>query len=114
MREAAELCKQRGVLFVADEIQTGLARTGKLFALDYDNVKPDLLILGKALGGGVYPVSAVVGRREVMDVFDPGSHGSTWGGNPLACAIAREAIRIIGDENLRKPRPNAAISSPTS
>jgi len=100
MRQAAELCKQRGVLFVADEIQTGLARTGKLFALDYDEVKPDLLILGKALGGGVYPVSAVVGRRDVMEVFDPGSHGSTFGGNPLACAIAREAIRIIGDENL--------------
>ncbi|HEY1729900.1 MAG TPA: ornithine--oxo-acid transaminase [Candidatus Baltobacteraceae bacterium] len=100
MREAAELCKQRGVLFVADEIQTGLARTGKLFALDYDEVKPDLLILGKALGGGVYPVSAVVGRREVMDVFDPGSHGSTWGGNPLACAVAREAIRVMNDENL--------------
>jgi ornithine--oxo-acid transaminase len=88
------------VLFVADEIQTGLARTGKLFALDYDDVKPDLLILGKALGGGVYPVSAVVGRRDVMDVFDPGSHGSTWGGNPLACAIAREAIRVLVDENL--------------
>ncbi|HTX03928.1 MAG TPA: ornithine--oxo-acid transaminase [Candidatus Acidoferrales bacterium] len=100
IRRAAELCKQRGVLFVADEIQTGLARTGKLFAVDYDDVKPDLLILGKALGGGVYPVSAVVGRREVMDVFDPGSHGSTWGGNPLACAIAREAIRVIVDENL--------------
>ncbi len=100
MRQAAELCKQRGVLFVADEIQTGLARTGKLFALDYDDVKPDLLILGKALGGGVYPVSAVVGRREVMDVFDPGSHGSTWGGNPLACAVAREAIRVMNDENL--------------
>jgi len=100
LRQAAELCKQRGVLFVADEIQTGLARTGKLFALDYDEVKPDLLILGKALGGGVYPVSAVVGRRDVMDVFDPGSHGSTFGGNPLACAIAREAIRVVVDENL--------------
>lgn len=100
MRQAADLCKQRGVLFVADEIQTGLARTGKLFALDYDDVKPDILILGKALGGGVYPVSAIVGRRDVMDVFDPGSHGSTWGGNPLACAIAREAIRVIVDENL--------------
>lgn len=100
MRAAADLCKERGVLFVADEIQTGLARTGKLFALDYDDVKPDLLILGKALGGGVYPVSAVVGRREVMKVFDPGSHGSTWGGNPLACAIAREALRVIADENL--------------
>ena len=100
MRQAAELCKQRGVLFVADEIQTGLARTGKLFALDYDDVKPDLLILGKALGGGVYPVSAVVGRREIMDVFDPGSHGSTWGGNPLACAVAREAIRVMNDEDL--------------
>lgn len=100
LRQAADLCKQRGVLFVADEIQTGLARTGKLFALDYDEVKPDLLILGKALGGGVYPISAVVGRREIMDVFDPGSHGSTWGGNPLACAIAREAIRVIIDEDL--------------
>src|SRR5579872_1560234 len=98
MREAAELCKQRGVLFVADEIQTGLARTGKLFALDYENVKPDLLILGKALGGGVYPVSAVVGRRSVMEVFDAGSHGSTCGGNPLACAIAREARRVIVEE----------------
>jgi ornithine--oxo-acid transaminase len=100
IRDAAKLCKERGVLFIADEIQTGLARTGKMFACDYDDVKPDVMILGKALGGGIYPVSAVVGTREVMDVFDPGSHGSTWGGNPLGCAIAREALRVIVDENL--------------
>jgi ornithine--oxo-acid transaminase len=100
IRDAAKLCKDRGILFVADEIQTGLARTGKMFACDYDDVKPDVLILGKALGGGVYPVSAIVGTREVMSMFDPGSHGSTWGGNPLGCAIAREALRVIVDENL--------------
>ncbi|MGH7715854.1 MAG: aspartate aminotransferase family protein, partial [Vulcanimicrobiaceae bacterium] len=100
LRDAAKLCKDRGILLVADEIQTGLARTGKMFACDYDEVKPDLLILGKTLGGGVFPVSAVVGRRDVMSVFDPGSHGSTFGGNPLACAVAREALRIIVDEDL--------------
>jgi ornithine--oxo-acid transaminase len=100
IRDAAKLCKDRGVLFIADEIQTGLARTGKMFACDYDDVKPDVMILGKALGGGVYPVSAVVGTRDVMEVFDPGSHGSTWGGNPLGCAVAREALRVIVDENL--------------
>jgi ornithine--oxo-acid transaminase len=100
IRDAAKLCKDRGVLFIADEIQTGLARTGKMFACDYDDVKPDVVILGKALGGGVYPVSAVVGTRDVMEVFDPGSHGSTWGGNPLGCAVAREALRVIVDENL--------------
>lgn len=96
--EVAKLCAARDVLLIADEIQTGLGRTGKLFALDHENVKPDLLILGKALGGGVYPVSAVVGRRSVMEVFDAGSHGSTFGGNPLACAIAREALRVIVEE----------------
>jgi ornithine--oxo-acid transaminase len=97
-KKVAELCKQRNVLLIADEIQTGLGRTGRMFALDYDDVKPDLLILGKALGGGVYPVSAVVGRGSVMEVFDAGSHGSTFGGNPLACAIAREALRVVVDE----------------
>jgi ornithine--oxo-acid transaminase len=97
--EVSKLCAARDVLLIADEIQTGLGRTGRLFALDHENVKPDLLILGKALGGGVYPVSAVVGRRSVMEVFDAGSHGSTFGGNPLACAIAREALRVIVEED---------------
>lgn len=97
-KDVARLCAERNVLLIADEIQTGLGRTGRLFALDWDGVKPDLLILGKALGGGVYPVSAVVGRGSVMEVFDAGSHGSTFGGNPLACAIAREALRVVVDE----------------
>lgn len=100
LRAAADLCRQRNVLFIADEIQTGLGRTGTLFALDAEDAKPDLLVLGKALGGGALPVSAVVGRRDVMDVFDPGSHGSTFGGNPLACAVAREAMQVVVDENL--------------
>jgi ornithine--oxo-acid transaminase len=100
LRAAAELCRSRNVLFVADEIQTGLGRTGALFALHAEDIKPDLLIVGKALGGGAYPVSAVVGRRDVMDVFDPGSHGSTFGGNPLACAVAREAMRVVVEESL--------------
>ena len=100
LRAATDLCRERNVLFVADEIQTGLGRTGTLFALDAEDAKPDLLILGKALGGGVYPVSAVIGRRDVMAVFDPGSHGSTFGGNPLACAVAREAMRVVVDEAL--------------
>jgi ornithine--oxo-acid transaminase len=97
---AASLCRDRNVLFVADEIQTGLGRTGEWFACDHEGVKPDLYILGKALSGGAYPVSAVVGRRSVMDVFIPGSHGSTYGGNPLACAVARAALRVLEDEDL--------------
>jgi ornithine--oxo-acid transaminase len=84
-----------------DEIQTGLGRTGKMFAYQHDpGAKPDVLILGKALSGGFYPVSAVVARRDVLEVFQPGHHGSTFGGNPLACAIAREALRVIIDEKL--------------
>jgi ornithine--oxo-acid transaminase len=88
------------VLFVADEIQSGLGRTGKLFASMHEDVTPDVLIVGKALSGGFYPVSAVLSSREVLGVFSPGDHGSTFGGNPLACAIARAALRVIVDERL--------------
>ncbi len=95
-----ELCNQHNVLFIADEVQTGIARTGKLLACDYENVHPDILILGKALSGGVYPVSAVLSSAEIMDVFHPGQHGSTFGGNPLAAAIAISALEVIKDEKL--------------
>jgi ornithine--oxo-acid transaminase len=95
-----ELCTKHNVLFIADEIQTGLGRTGRLFCCDHENVKPDALILGKALGGGMMPVSAVVGTKEVLGVFKPYDHGSTFGGNPLACAVARAAIRVLVDEKL--------------
>ncbi len=97
---AAELCRKHNVLLLADEIQTGLGRTGSWFACQHEGVKPDLYILGKALSGGFYPVSAVVGRAEVMDLFRPGSHGSTYGGNPLGCAVARAALRVVEEENL--------------
>ena len=100
VRELAALCAERNVLLMADEIQTGLGRTGARFACDHEEVVPDLYILGKALSGGFYPVSAVVSRREVLGVFDPGSHGSTFGGNPLGCAVAREALRVLHDEQL--------------
>jgi len=100
LRSAAELCQKENVLFIADEIQTGLGRTGRLLACDHENVRPDVVILGKALGGGVYPVSAVLSSREIMGVFKPGEHGSTFGGNPLACAAARAALRVIVDEHL--------------
>jgi ornithine--oxo-acid transaminase len=100
LREAAEICKQNRVLFISDEIQSGLGRVGKLFALDYENVRADMVILGKALGGGIYPVSAVISSRDVLGLYRPGDHGSTFGGNPLACAIAREALRVIVDEKL--------------
>lgn len=97
---AAALCKANNVLFIADEIQTGLGRAGTRFAVDREGVKPDLMVLGKALSGGAYPVSAVIGRRDVMELFNPGSHGSTYGGNPLGCAVAREALAILEDERL--------------
>jgi ornithine--oxo-acid transaminase len=97
---AADACRAENVLFIADEIQTGLGRTGHWFACQADGVTPDLFVLGKALSGGVYPVSAVVGRREVMEVFGPGSHGSTYGGNPLGCAVSRAALRVLRDEHL--------------
>jgi ornithine--oxo-acid transaminase len=87
-------------LFVADEIQTGLGRTGKLFASEWDGVRPDVMVIGKALSGGVYPVSAMLADAKVMDVFEPGSHGSTFGGNPLAAAIGRAALRVLVDEKL--------------
>jgi ornithine--oxo-acid transaminase len=100
LRQAAELCARERVLFVADEIQTGLGRTGMMFACQHENVQPDVYVLGKALSGGVYPVSAVVSSSEVLGVFRPGSHGSTYGGNPLACAVARAALRVIEEERL--------------
>jgi ornithine--oxo-acid transaminase len=100
LRELRALCDERNVLMIADEIQTGLGRTGVLFACDHDGVSPDMYILGKALSGGFYPVSAVVSSREILGVFGPGSHGSTFGGNPLGCAVAREALRVLRDEQL--------------
>ena len=98
--ELSSLCDEQNVLLIADEIQTGLGRTGRMFACDHEDVTPDMYILGKALSGGFYPVSAVVSRRDVLDVFGPGSHGSTFGGNPLGCAVAREALRVTQDERL--------------
>lgn len=100
LQEAFRLCQDNEVLFIADEIQTGLGRTGKLFACDWEEVTPDVYILGKALGGGVMPISAVVADRSVLGVFNPGSHGSTFGGNPLACAVAVAAIDVLQEENL--------------
>jgi ornithine--oxo-acid transaminase len=100
LKEAAEICKQNRVLLVVDEIQSGLGRTGKLFAYMHDGIRPDAIIIGKALSGGFYPVSAVLASKEVLGVFDPGDHGSTFGGNPLACAVARAALRVLVDEKL--------------
>lgn len=100
LKKSLELCKKHNVLFMADEIQTGLARTGKLLACDYDKIKPDVLILGKALSGGTYPVSAVLADRKIMKVFKPGQHGSTYGGNPLAAAVAIAALKVIINEDL--------------
>ena len=100
LKACYELCKQHNVLFVADEIQTGIARTGKLLACDYENVRPDMLLLGKALAGGVLPVSAVLADREVMLTIKPGQHGSTFGGFPLACTVATAALQVVKDENL--------------
>ncbi|MFN8429611.1 MAG: aminotransferase class III-fold pyridoxal phosphate-dependent enzyme [Spirosomataceae bacterium] len=88
------------MLFIADEIQTGIARTGKMLCVDHENVKPDILILGKALSGGVLPVSAVLANDPIMLCIKPGQHGSTFGGNPLACEVAREALQVVLDENL--------------
>jgi ornithine--oxo-acid transaminase len=102
LKTVKTLCEQHNLLMVADEIQTGLGRTGKLFACDYERIKPDLMILGKALGGGVYPVSAVLADKPIMSLFQPGEHGSTFGGNPLAAAIARASLKVICDEQLPK------------
>jgi ornithine--oxo-acid transaminase len=100
LQAVRDACDRHGVLMVADEIQTGLGRTGKWLACDHENVRPDVVILGKALGGGVYPVSAVLSSREVMDVFTPGDHGSTFGGNPLGAAVAQASLRVLENEKL--------------
>ena len=100
IKNAAEICRRNNVLFIADEIQTGLGRTGHMFACWDEDVQPDAFILGKALSGGFYPVSAVVAKKEVLEVFAPGTHGSTYGGNPLACAVARAALGVLRDDNL--------------
>jgi ornithine--oxo-acid transaminase len=100
LREAAAICRENRVLLMLDEIQSGLGRTGKLFACMHENVQPDVLIIGKALGGGFYPISAVEASKEILGVFQPGDHGSTFGGNPLACAVARAALRVLVEEKL--------------
>ena len=100
LKKAAEICRRNNVLFIADEIQTGLGRVGKLFACEYDDVRPDIVIIGKSLGGGCYPISAVIADRDILGVFKPGEHGSTFGGNPLGCAVARESLKVILEEKL--------------
>ncbi|MBS4173920.1 ornithine--oxo-acid transaminase [Bacillus sp. FJAT-49736] len=100
LKAAYELCKENNVLFIADEIQSGLCRSGKLFACDWEEVTPDMYILGKALGGGVFPISCVVANKDILGVFNPGSHGSTFGGNPLACAVSIAALDVLIDEKL--------------
>ena len=95
-----QVCEENNVLFIADEIQTGIGRTGKLLCVDYDNVKPDVLILGKSLGGGIIPISCVLSNEKLMDLFDIGSHGSTFGGNPLACAISMKSLEVIESEGM--------------
>ncbi|UCE44940.1 MAG: ornithine--oxo-acid transaminase [Methanobacteriota archaeon] len=100
LKELRRICTEKGVLLILDEIQTGFARTGKMFAFEHEGIKPDVLCVGKALGGGLYPVSAALSSREHFSVFTPGSHGSTFGGNPLACAIADAALDVLIDENI--------------
>ncbi|MBI5647842.1 MAG: ornithine--oxo-acid transaminase [Ignavibacteriae bacterium] len=100
LREAERLCRENNVLFICDEIQSGLGRSGRLFAYEYEGVSPDMVIIGKALSGGFYPVSAVLARKEVLGVFKPGDHGSTFGGNPLAAAVARASLQVLVEENL--------------
>lgn len=100
LKNASELCKKYNVLFIADEVQTGIARTGKLIACHHEDVQPDILILGKALSGGMYPVSAVLANDNIMNVIKPGQHGSTFGGNPIACAVAIAALDVVADEKL--------------
>ncbi|MBU9710419.1 ornithine--oxo-acid transaminase [Bacillus tamaricis] len=100
LKEAFKLCKEENVLYVADEIQAGLGRSGKMFACDWENVEPDMYILGKALGGGVMPISVICANEDILGVFEPGSHGSTFGGNPLACAVSIAALDVIVEENL--------------
>jgi len=106
LKAVSSVCKKNNILFIADEIQTGLGRTGKLFACDHENVKPDMLIIGKALSGGFYPISAVLSSTSVLGLFTPGEHGSTFGGNPLGAAVARSALQVLIEEDMIE---NAAI-----
>jgi ornithine--oxo-acid transaminase len=100
LSKAKEICQKANVLFIADEVQTGIGRTGKLLACDHENVKPDILILGKAISGGVYPVSCVLADNSIMEVITPGTHGSTYGGNPIACQVAKAALEVVRNEKL--------------
>ncbi len=100
LKEAYDICQKNNVLLITDEIQSGLGRSGKLFAFEYDGIRPDGVTIGKALSGGLYPVSAFLASKEIMDVFHPGDHGSTFGGNPLGAAVAREALKVLVEENL--------------
>ena len=100
LKQASEICKKNNVLLMCDEIQSGLGRTGKLFAFMHEGIRPDVLIVGKALAGGFYPVSAVLASREILGVFQPGDHGSTFCGNPLGCAVARAALKVLVEEKL--------------
>ena len=102
LKEVATLCKKENILFIADEIQAGLCRTGKMFACEWEGVTPDMYILGKALGGGVFPISCVVANDDVLGVFNPGSHGSTFGGNPMACAVSIAALEVLEEQELAK------------
>lgn len=100
MKTVSEICRKNNVLLIADEIQSGLGRSGKLFAYEYDGIRPDMVTIGKALSGGCYPVSAVLSNKDILGVFKPGDHGSTFGGNPLGAAVAREALKVLADEKL--------------
>jgi len=100
LKNAREICSQHNVLLIADEIQSGLGRTGKMFSCEHEDVRADMVTIGKALSGGMYPISATLASKEIMSVFTPGDHGSTYGGNPLGCAVAREALRVIVEEKL--------------
>ncbi|MFJ7935768.1 ornithine--oxo-acid transaminase [Sporosarcina sp. NPDC096371] len=102
MKAAHDLCKKHNVLFIADEIQAGLCRTGKMFACEWEDIEPDMYILGKALGGGVFPISCVVADKEILSVFNPGSHGSTFGGNPMACAVSIASLEVLEEEELAR------------
>ncbi|WP_312206215.1 ornithine--oxo-acid transaminase [Epilithonimonas hominis] len=109
LKGASELCKKYNVLFIADEVQTGIARTGRLIACHHEDVQPDILILGKALSGGMYPVSAVLANDEIMNVIKPGQHGSTFGGNPIACAVAVAALDVVEEEKLSERAEDLGI-----
>ncbi len=104
LKEAYAICREQNVLFVADEIQSGLGRTGRTFACDWEDVVPDMYILGKALGGGVFPISCVAANHDILGVFTPGSHGSTFGGNPLACAVSIASLEVLEEKNSQSGR----------